>query len=93
MNSFPSMLTNRLNRPTATGPESVTLLVQTTVEISEILYAVDDKRSVKKILWLHNLTWLHHELRKDAFKQLHTLCREKVFGLYLHSLSCRANRQ
>ena len=70
-------------------------VVQTIVEISEteILYSNDNKHNNVTILRLHNLTWLHHELCKDLFQSLHTLSREKIFGLYLHAISCHASKQ
>ena len=71
----------------------IVLLIQSIVEISELLYANDDKRNNVTILRLHNLTWLHHELCKDLFPSLHTLSRAKFFGLYLHALSCHACKQ
>ena len=64
----------------------IALLVQTIVEISEILYADDEKRSNVTVLRLHNLTWLHYQLCKELFRSLHTLSRTKFFGLYLHAV-------
>lgn len=37
----------------------ILLLLQTLVEISELLYADDSKRTARTILRLYNLTWLH----------------------------------
>ena len=48
----------------------ILLLVQSLVEISELLYAVDSKRSPKSILSLYNLTWLHFEVVVSYSKQL-----------------------
>lgn len=73
--------------------EDICLLMSTIVEITEILYANDDKRNTVAILRLHNLTWLHHELCRQLFHKLHTLSRQKFFGLYLHALSCHAIKQ
>ena len=75
------------------APEDICLLVSTIVEISEILYANDDRRNTVTILRLHNLTWLHHELCRQLFHSLHTLSQQKFFGLYLHALSCHASKQ
>ena len=74
-------------------PQRILLLLQTIVEISEILYAEDVYRTPKTILRLHNLTWLHHELCCDIFKHLHATSKESFFGLYLHALSCHASMQ
>ena len=72
---------------------NVCTLLSTVIEISEILYSLDDKRNTTTILRLHNLTWLHHELCRDLFSTLHKLGRQKMFGLYLHALTCHAPKQ
>ena len=73
--------------------EDICLLMNTIVEISEIQYANENKRNTTIILRLHNLTWLHHELCRQLFHNLHKLGREKFFGLYLHAISCHASKQ
>ena len=66
------------------------LLMQTVVQISEILYLPSSKRSPKRILQLYNCTWLHHTPCSLMFPKLKCLTREKMFGTYLHHLSSHA---
>jgi len=54
------------------------LLMQTVVQISEILYLPSSKRSPKRILQLYNCTWLHHTLCSLMFSKLKCLIREKI---------------
>ena len=69
------------------------LLIQTAVQISEILYLPAYKRSPKRVLQLYNCTWLHHTLCSLMFPTLKCLTREKMFGTYLHHLSSHAPTQ
>ena len=78
---------------TGRAPEDICLLMSTIVEISEILYAPEEKRNTVSILRLNNLTWVHHELCRQLLHNLHKLSRQKLFGLYLHALSCHAPKQ
>jgi len=75
------------------APSNVTLLLQTIVEISEIMYADDTKRTARSVLRLHNLTWFHHELCRDTFEHLQELSHDKFFGSYLHAITCHASKQ
>ncbi len=68
------------------SPPKVLLLLETIVEISELLYADDSKRSPKTVLRLYNSTWLHFELCCDLFQSTTTISHQKMFGIYLHAL-------
>lgn len=66
--------------------QQIKTLLSTAVKISEILYSPDDKRTSKSILQLYNCTWLHHELCKTIFTNLHDITYPRLFGSYLHAL-------
>ena len=66
------------------------LLIQTAVQISEILYLPAHRQSPKRVLQLYNCTWFHHTLCSLMFPTLKCLTREKMFGTYLHHRSSHA---
>lgn len=66
---------------------SIKMLLSTVVKISEVLYSADDKRTSKSILQLYNCTWMHHELCKSIFTNLHEISYPRLFGSYLHALA------
>ena len=76
----------------ATHPD-ILQLIQSLVEISELLYADDSKRSPKSILRLYNLTWVHFELCCQLFQITKTMSHQKMFGIYLHALIIHAASQ
>ncbi len=67
-------------------PGKLLQLMESVLEISEILYADDSERTPKNILRLYNLTWLHYELCTDIFSSTSTISHKKMFGIYLHSI-------
>ena len=67
-------------------PGEVLQLMESIVEISELLYADDTKRTPKSILRLFNLTSIHFELCVKLLSKTSTISHQKMFGIYLHSL-------
>lgn len=63
-------------------------LLQSIVRVSEVLYSNDHQRCPKLLLRLYVNAWFHHQLCYDLFQTPKS--REKLFGLYLHSLSKHA---
>ncbi len=69
------------------------IVMQTIVEISEIMYSNDHKRSPRQILRLFNLTWLHGEVCADTFSNPSLITRRKMFGIYFHAITSHAAPQ
>lgn len=65
-------------------------LMRTLVEITEILYSNNSKRSSQSVLRLHNLTFVHGKLCSELFHTPKTITRRKMFGRYFHSLTSHA---
>lgn len=70
--------------------EPVVQLLQTAVQISEVLYLRSSERSPKRILQLYNCTWLHHTLCSMLFQKTKEVTREVLFGTYIHHLVVHA---
>ncbi len=70
--------------------DSVKLLVQTAVKISQILYSCEEKRTPKAVLQLYNCTWMHYELCQEMVCSLRECSRKAFFGIYLHALVMHA---
>lgn len=68
----------------------VKLLIQTAAQISQILYASEEKRTPKAVLQLYNCTWVHHELCLKLFPHPSKCTRQALFGIYLHALIVHA---
>ena len=68
-------------------------LIQTLVEISEIFYADDSKRSPRSVLRLYNLTWVHFQLCCKLFQRTNNVSHQKMFGIYMHALTMHAPPQ
>lgn len=68
-------------------------LVETLVNISEILYADDSERTPRMVLRLYNITWMHHELCSQLFTHLKHTTHRAFFGIYLHALVVHAPKQ
>lgn len=68
-------------------------LVETLVHISQILYANEGERSMKLVLRLYNLTWVHFELCCELFHTTKKVSHQKMFGIYLHALTLHAPLQ
>ena len=72
-------------------PQStITAVLDTAVEITEILYAAPEKRTPKSVLRLHNLTFIHAKLCEDVFGCPKTMSRRKMFGRYYHALTAHS---
>ena len=69
-----------------TADENLVLLVDTLVEICEILYADSELRSPRSVLRLHNLTFIDGRLCVQLFYDPKAISKRKMFGKYFHSL-------
>ena len=67
--------------------------METALDISELLYAEEAKRSPKGILRLYNSTWLHFELCSESLFSTTTVSHRRMFGIYLHSITLHAPQQ
>ena len=65
-------------------------LMRTLVEITEILYSTNCKRSSQAVLRLHNVAFVHGKLCTELFHTPKTMTRRKMFGRYFHSLTSHA---
>lgn len=65
----------------------VTMLVETIVRFSEILYLTDSKQCPKMVIRLNNCTCLHHELCNELLSSPKCQTVTRLFGVYLHG-SC-----
>ena len=71
----------------------ILLLLQTIIKIGEILYSRDQMRSPRQLLQLYNGCWLHMELCVDLFPTPKHITASKLFGHYLHALTCHSPTQ
>ena len=69
------------------------MLFETLVEIQGLLYSHEDQRTVKSILRLYNLTFVHGMEARRLFKKPKALTKRKMFGQYFHALICHAPQQ
>ena len=65
-------------------------VVDTLVEIREILYADRESRSPRSVLCLHNLTFIQGRLCVRLFYSPKAISKRKMFGKYFHSLTTHA---
>ena len=70
--------------------ESLVQVVDTIVEICEILYADIESRSSRSVLHLHNLTYIHGRLCVSLLYDPKTMSKSKMFGKYFHSIIIHA---
>ena len=68
-------------------------LIESIVRIGEVSYLAEDKRTPRVVLQLYNCSWYHHELLQSLIPQPRTITRQKLFGSYLHDISCHAAPQ
>ena len=68
-------------------------LLETLVEISEMCYALANKRHMKYVLRIHNITYLHSAICVDLFPKPKVLTHEKLFGQYFHAIAEHLARQ
>ncbi|KAK3746096.1 hypothetical protein QZH41_004621 [Actinostola sp. cb2023] len=64
--------------------------IDTLVEMQQILYSPDEKRTPALILRYYNQAWYHSILLKTAIDAPKKLTRRKMFGVYYHNLSAHA---
>ena len=68
----------------------LTVVLETAVEICEILYSGPEKRTPKTVLRLHNLTFVHAKLCAEVFGTPKTMTKRKMFGRYFHALTAHS---
>ena len=68
----------------------VVALLDTIVRVSELLYALDQKRTPKTVLQLYNISWYHHELCCKLLSKPKYQTHQHLFGIYLHDLVVHA---
>ena len=72
-------------------PDStLTTLLQTAVEITEMLYSDPRKRTTQTILRLHNLCFVHAKLCMETFSKPKSISSRKMFGRHFHALTTHA---
>ena len=67
--------------------------LDTIVRIAQISYLPENQRTPRTVLQLYNLTWYHHELLQHLIPAPTVLTHSKLFGSYLHDISCHAAPQ
>ena len=67
--------------------ENLICLVDTLVEICEILYSGIESRSPRSVLRLHNLTFLHGRMCVQLFYNPKAISKRRMFGKYFYSLT------
>jgi len=67
------------------GDRQLIELFRTIVEITEILYSDDSKRTSQAVLRLHNLAFIHGKVCTEVFHTPKTMTRCKMFGRYFQS--------
>jgi len=65
-------------------------LLDTLIQMQEILYSPDDKRSPALVLRYLNQAWYHSILLKRVIKKPKKLTMRKLFGVYYHNLTTHA---
>ena len=69
-------------------------LVDTLVDIQEILYKGDEERCPRNVLRLHNSTWYHHILCREVLSLTpNEMTTRKFYGTYFHDLTSHAPLQ
>ena len=68
-------------------------LMESAVRIAEVSYLAEHKRTPRSVLLLYNCTWYHHELLLSLIPHPHSITYQKLFGSYLHDISCHAAPQ
>lgn len=70
--------------------KGIVQIVDTMVEICEIMYADPDRRCPRSILRLHNLTFIHGRLCAQRLQSPKSLTKRRLFGEYFHALTSHA---
>ena len=63
------------------------------MQVSELLYTGENKRTPKSILRFYNATWVHFELCRELLSTPTSITRRKMFGIYLHAITLHASIQ
>eukprot|EP00731_Ephydatia_muelleri_P037220 Em0421g1a len=75
------------------GQSPLCLIFRTIVEMSDIMYSSEDKRTTRSIFRFYNLTWLHAMTCTEVMYTPRNMTPEKFFGAYFHALSSHAAQQ
>ena len=70
--------------------DDIKQLVNTAVEIFQIFYSNQHKRTPRTILRLHNLAYKHALLCTKLFSTPKSNTRRAMFGMYYHSITCHS---
>ena len=82
------------NQIQGTVDSKIEALIDTLVDIQEILYKDDNERSPRLVLRLHNSTWYHHILCREVMGfKLKEMTTRKFYGTYFHDLTSHAPLQ
>ena len=66
---------------------SLTTMLSTAVEITELLYCDPSKRTSQSVLGLHNIAFVHAKLCTEFFPNPKTVTPRRMFGRYFHALT------
>ena len=77
----------------SSAKSTVTMLLDTIVRVSQLLYMPSSKRSPRNVLRLYNCSWLHHELCRELLGTLKTQTLTHFFGIYLYAIVVHAPTQ
>ena len=69
---------------------NIVRLIDTAVELCEILYSKAGYRTPRSILRLHNISYVHGNLCVATFAQTRSVTTRRMFGNYFHSLVCHS---
>lgn len=72
------------------SPESY--ITQLLAVIQELLYSTEKERSIKKVLLLYNLTFVHVLLIEKYWENDLKILNESFLGVYYHSLMIHARK-
>ena len=71
----------------------IVALIESIVRIAELSYLTEQNRTPRAVLQLYNCSWYHHELLLTLIPNPQNITRQKLFGSYLHDISCHAAPQ
>ena len=70
-----------------TPTSSLTTMLATAVEMTELLYCDPTKRTSQSVLRLHNIAFVNAKLCFDHFHNPKTMSSRRMFGRYFHALT------
>ncbi len=82
------LLSNALRQTNADS--AMCQLLNTAVEICQLMYAREEVRSPKAVLRMHNVTFVHAMLCTQLFHEPRSITKRKMFGRYYHAISTHA---